>query len=162
LGCRLHRPSGFWVRIQEFEPLEAAWQQHLASGASPESFRKVFAAVEGGLSGIEHLAIIREIRTRGEDERIVRALQWIFSNDEPGSLLREEILQPGPAPERLEILPFHGDEGFLLMASGGTMARPYQGTLLRVIRPEGSKPWKVFSLVACEKDGHVDPNLSLE
>lgn len=162
LGYRLHRPSGYWIRIQEFEPLETAWQQYLASGAPPETFRNTLHTVEGGFNGIEHLSIIREIRALGEDERIVRALQWIFSSDEPGSLLREEILQAGPAPEALEILPFHGDQGFLFMASGGTLSLPYQGTLLRVKGSQGTKDWKVFSLVACEKDGRIDPNLTLE
>ena len=161
-GYRLHRPSGYWVRMQEVETLENAWQQHLASGAAPESFRTTFKGLEGGLSGIEHQSIIRDIRTLSEDERTVRALQWIFSSDEPGSLLREEITQTGSDPESLEILPFHGKQGFLLMASGGTLTLPYQGTLLRVKGSQGAKDWKVFSLVACDKDGRVDPNLTLE
>lgn len=162
LGYRLHRPSGYWIRIQEFEPLETAWQGHLASGAAPETFRNTLNAIEGGFNGIEHISIIRDIRALGEDERVVRALQWIFSSDESGSLLREEILQAGPAPEALEILPFHGDQGFLFMASGGTLPLPYQGTLLRVKGSQGTKDWKVFSLVACEKGGRIDPNLTLE
>ncbi len=142
-GHLYHRGIGQWFTVEDYEPVTRLWREHLSAYRPAEQFPAVLA--EAGLTGLDHATLYTRVQAAGLPKEAREVLQGILADPGVGSILHR--FATTGLPERMEGLTFYGQDGSVILSSGGVLRdQHYRGLLLRFHRDGEPGAWKVFEL----------------